>query len=88
MGRKFDEVQQELHRVPYKVVEAANGDALHRPPKGGETKTYSPPKFSGMILAKLKADAESKSRRENHPGGHHRARLFQRLATHRHQGRG
>ncbi len=27
MGRKFDEVQEELHRVPYKVVKAANGDA-------------------------------------------------------------
>src|SRR5205085_9689910 len=27
MGRKFDEVQDELKRVPYKVVKAANGDA-------------------------------------------------------------
>ena len=27
MGRKFDEVQDELHRVPYKLVKAANGDA-------------------------------------------------------------
>src|SRR5437660_1643189 len=26
MGRKFDEVQEELRRVPYKVVKAANGD--------------------------------------------------------------
>ena len=27
MGRKFDEVQEEIKRVPYKVVKAANGDA-------------------------------------------------------------
>src|SRR5215213_3143915 len=27
MGRKFDEVQDEMHRVPYKLVRAANGDA-------------------------------------------------------------
>ena len=60
MGRKYDEVQQELHRVPYKVVKAANGDAHISITANGETKTYSPPEISGMILAKLKADAESK----------------------------
>ena len=27
MGRKYDEVQEEIRRVPYKVVKAANGDA-------------------------------------------------------------
>src|SRR5437868_8286178 len=27
MGRKFEEIQEELKRVPYKVVRAANGDA-------------------------------------------------------------
>ena len=60
MGRKFDEVQEEEHRVPYKIVKAANGDA-HIPVKvGGETKTFSPPEISAMILAKLKADAEAK----------------------------
>src|SRR6201995_5530921 len=60
MGRKFDEVQNELHRVPYKVVKAANGDAHISITINGETKTYSPPEISAMILAKLKADAESK----------------------------
>jgi len=60
MGRKFDEVQSELHRVPYKVVKAANGDAHISVTVNGETKTYSPPEISAMILAKLKADAESK----------------------------
>jgi molecular chaperone DnaK len=27
MGRKFDEVHEEEHRVPYKIVKASNGDA-------------------------------------------------------------
>jgi len=60
MGRKFDEVQDELKRVPYKVVKAANGDAHIQVQVGGETKTYSPPEISAMILAKLKSDAEAK----------------------------
>ena len=60
MGRKFDEVQDELHRVPYKVVKAANGDVHVQVSVGGEVKTYSPPEISAMILAKLKADAEAK----------------------------
>ena len=60
MGRKYDEVRDELHRVPYKVVKAANGDVNVQVTVGGEVKTYSPPEISAMILAKLKADAESK----------------------------
>ena len=60
MGRKYDEVRDELHRVPYKVVKAANGDAHVQVSVGGEVKSYSPPEISAMILAKLKADAEAK----------------------------
>lgn len=60
MGRKFDEVQDELHRVPYKVVKAANGDAHIQVDVEGKPKTFSPPEISAMILAKLKADAEAK----------------------------
>jgi molecular chaperone DnaK len=60
MGRKYDEVRDELHRVPYKVVKAANGDAHIQVTVGGETKTYSPPEISAMVLSKLKADAEAK----------------------------
>ena len=55
MGRKFDEVQTELKRMPYEVVRAANGDAHV---KIGD-KTYSPPEISSMILQKMKADAEA-----------------------------
>lgn len=58
MGRKFDEVQEEIKRVPYKVVRAPNGDAHVQVEVDGEIKTFSPPEISAMILAKLKADAE------------------------------
>src|SRR4029078_6064470 len=58
MGRKFDEVQEEIKRVPYKVVRAANGDAAVEVDVEGKPKQFSPPEVSAMILAKLKADAE------------------------------
>jgi molecular chaperone DnaK len=58
MGRKYDEVQEEIKRVPYKVVRASNGDAAVQVEESGKTKVYSPPEISAMILAKLKADAE------------------------------
>jgi molecular chaperone DnaK len=58
MGRKFDEVQEEIKRVPYKVVRAANGDAAVEVEVNGKPKQFSPPEISAMILAKLKADAE------------------------------
>src|SRR5918911_4455713 len=60
MGRKFDEVREEEHRVPYKIVKAANGDANVQVEVNGEKKTFSPPEISAMILSKLKADAEAK----------------------------
>jgi molecular chaperone DnaK len=54
MGRKFDEVSEEMKMVPYSVVRAANGDV--RVKAGG--KEYSPPEISAMILQKLKQAAE------------------------------
>jgi molecular chaperone DnaK len=58
MGRKFDEVQEEIKRVPYKVVRASNGDVAVEVEVDGKPKQFSPPEISAMILAKLKADAE------------------------------
>jgi molecular chaperone DnaK len=60
MGRKYEEVKGELGRVPYKVVPASNGDAAIEVDVKGEKKSYSPQEVSSFILAKLKADAESK----------------------------
>ncbi|GBD11886.1 Chaperone protein DnaK [bacterium HR23] len=58
MGRKYDEpsVQDDIKRLPYKVIRAANGDAWVE--MGG--KAYAPPEISAMVLMKLKADAEAK----------------------------
>ncbi|MDD5727777.1 MAG: molecular chaperone DnaK [Victivallales bacterium] len=55
MGRKYAEVGDERHLVPYEVVEAKNGDAHIKI----DNKTYSPPEIAAMILQKLKADAEA-----------------------------
>jgi len=58
MGRKFDEVSEEIKRVPYKVTKTSNGDAAVEVEVDGKPKLFSPPEISAMILAKLKADAE------------------------------
>ena len=60
MGRKFDEVSEEIKRVPYKVVRASNGDAAVEVEVEGRPKQFSPPEVSAMILSKLKADAETR----------------------------
>ena len=56
MGRKYTsrEVQDAIKKLPYRIVEAPNGDA-HVEIKG---KRYSPPEVSAMILQKLKQAAE------------------------------
>jgi len=54
MGRRFDEVNEEMAMVPYEVVRAKNGDARVR--AGG--KELSPPELSAMVLQKLKQAAE------------------------------
>src|SRR5216110_262523 len=55
MGRRSDEVSEEMKMVPYKVARGDNGDA--RVDIMG--KKYSPPEISAMILTKLKEAAEA-----------------------------
>jgi len=55
MGRRYEEVQEEIKKVPYKVVKASNGD-VRIEIRG---KLYSPPEISAMILRKLKEAAEA-----------------------------
>jgi len=55
MGRKFDEVTEEMTIVPYEVVKGPNGDVRVQ----AEGKDYAPPEISAMILQKLKHDAEA-----------------------------
>jgi molecular chaperone DnaK len=54
MGRRYDEVNEEMKMVPYKVTRSTNADA--RVEIMG--KEYSPPEISAMILQKLKTAAE------------------------------
>ena len=60
IGRKFSELTDADKRMPYKIVAASNGDAHIEVEVAGESKTYSPQEIAGMVLGKLKADAESK----------------------------
>src|SRR5512145_2934896 len=55
MGRKRDEVSEEMTIVPYEVVEGANEDVRVK----AEANEYAPPEISAMILQKLRADAEA-----------------------------
>jgi molecular chaperone DnaK len=55
MGRRFEDVQEEVRRVPYKVKAGPDGMcrvAIH-------DKEYTPQEISAMVLQKLKADAEA-----------------------------
>src|SRR5882762_9432292 len=54
MGRKYNEVNEEMKMVPYKVTQASNGDVRVM---AGD-KEYTPPEVSAMILQKLKQAAE------------------------------
>ncbi len=54
MGRRFNEVGDEMKQVPYRVTQASNGDVRIT---AGD-KEYSPPEISAMILQKLKQAAE------------------------------
>src|SRR3954447_2349366 len=55
MGRKFDEVNEEMTIVPYAVKKGPNEDVRVT----ADGKDYAPPEISAMILQKLKADAEA-----------------------------
>ncbi len=54
MGRRFNEVGQEIRQVPFKVAEAPNGDVRVE----ALGKKYAPPEISAFILQKLKKAAE------------------------------
>jgi len=54
MGRRYEEVNQEIKQVPFKVGQASNGDVRVE----ALGKQYAPPEISAMILQKLKKAAE------------------------------
>jgi molecular chaperone DnaK len=55
MGRRFDEVGEEMKLVPYHIVRGDGGDARVE----AQGKKYAPPEVSAMILTKLKEAAEA-----------------------------
>src|ERR1700743_1401710 len=54
MGRRFNEVSDEMKMVPYKVVQVGDHIAVE-----AQGKDYTPPEISAMILQKLKKAAEA-----------------------------
>ncbi|HIG71848.1 MAG TPA: molecular chaperone DnaK [Myxococcales bacterium] len=55
MGRRLDEVSEEVSLVPYKIAEGSDG-AISVEIDGTQ---YAPPEISAMILGKLKSSAEA-----------------------------
>ncbi len=53
MGRRYDEVTEEIKMVPYKVVKSGDNVAVL-----AQGKEYTPPQISAMILQKLKKASE------------------------------
>ena len=53
MGRRYDEVSEEMKMVPFKVVKSSDNVAIV-----AQGKEYTPPQVSAMILQKLKKAAE------------------------------
>jgi len=56
MGRRFDEVSEEMKMVPYRVVTDAERVAVN---VDGQAKPLTPPEISAMVLQKLKEAAEA-----------------------------
>jgi molecular chaperone DnaK len=54
MGRRYKEVPEEIKQVPFKVIQASNGDVRIE----ALGKKYAPPELSAIILQKLKKAAE------------------------------
>jgi len=59
IGRKYTEVASEAEGIPFKIVEADNGDAFIECQVGDKTEQFAPQQISSFVLAKLKADAEA-----------------------------
>ena len=59
IGRKYEEIKNEVKNLPYEVVSGKNGDAYIKCKEGDEEKEYAPEFISSIILSKLKADAEA-----------------------------
>ncbi|MGA1114929.1 MAG: molecular chaperone DnaK [Opitutales bacterium] len=59
IGRKYDEIKDEVSTLPFKVVEGKNGAAVIECEIEGKTETFMPEQIASMVLGNLKADAEA-----------------------------
>lgn len=59
IGHKYSEIKDMVKDLPYKVIEGKNGDAWIECQVGNKIEQFSPEQISSMILAKMKADAET-----------------------------
>ncbi len=84
MGRRYEEVSEEIKLVPYKVVKGPNGDARVEI----DGKQYSAAGDLGADSPQAEARRGELPRREGHRGGHHRPGVLQRRPAAGHQGRG
>lgn len=57
IGRRHDEVNQEIRLVPFKVERGKHDDAIIQIPH--ENRTFTPQEISALVLQKLKSDAEA-----------------------------
>ena len=83
MGRRANEVTDEMRMVPYKVKQ--QGDHVVVVAQGKE---YTPPEISAMILQKLKKAAEDYLGHDGYGSSHYRACVLQRCAAPGDQRRG
>ena len=59
IGRKFEEVEDEIQHLPYNLVKGKNGAASIECEVDGKTEAFMPEQIASMVLGKLKADAEA-----------------------------
>ena len=55
MGRRYNEVKEEIQRVPYAVIEGSGSEARIKI----DGREHAPPEISGLVLRKMKETAES-----------------------------
>ncbi len=72
MGRRFNEVNDEMKMVPYKVKQSGDHVAIV-----AQGKEYTPPEISAMILQKLKKAAEDYLGQLSDRGGHYGSSVLQ-----------
>ena len=58
IGRRFDEVQEEIKRIPCKIIKKGNNDCAFSMTDGGKEKIISPEEVGAAVLGKLKRVAE------------------------------